>query len=267
MSGFATVAGCSLITTVIPLRWRWCFSEFTVKSFPPAPDVLGKPTYPVMETNTRAQLHSHNKKETNCDCSHYKFVIYIFLYSEDSLKLCENICSISLWEECSSFWRQLVRIQEAVLQVLTCHSGASGMHLGQYWKKKKRLKAYAFKAGSQPYISSFFRNIFQLFKSLLCTKFMMQMCLRACQHQLTHNWLLLWNVQDLCLNNDMKTSHFIFPFNSLLTDLEGDFLSHGVLPCFDLIHFLFDVFLCGSLHVDVIAIAAGVVAGDGLDTR
>lgn len=65
----------------------------------------------------------------------------------------------------------------------------------------------------------------------------------------------------------MKTSHFIFPFPNLLTDLEGDFLSQGVLPCFDLIHFLLDVFLCGSLHVDVIAVTAGVVAGDGLDAR
>lgn len=30
-------------------------------------------------------------------------------------------------------------------------------------------------------------------------------------------------------------------------------------------HLLLDVLLRGSLHVDVVAVAAGVVAGDGLD--
>lgn len=50
------------------------------------------------------------------------------------------------------------------------------------------------------------------------------------------------------------------------TDLKGQFVS-GVLPGHDLAHLLRDVFLCGSLHIDVITVRAGVVAGDGLDVE
>lgn len=74
-------------------------------------------------------------------------------------------------------------------------------------------------------------------------------------------------MKDMCLKNDLKTSNFILPSHNLFTDLEGNFVSHGVLLCCNLIHLLLDVFLCGSLHIDVIAITAGVVAGDGLDTH
>lgn len=52
-----------------------------------------------------------------------------------------------------------------------------------------------------------------------------------------------------------------------MSDLEGDRVVHGVLPCCDLSHLFLYVFLCGSLHIDVIAVSTGIVAGDCLETR
>lgn len=74
-------------------------------------------------------------------------------------------------------------------------------------------------------------------------------------------------MKDPRFDNDRKQAILFSPFHNLLADLEGNFVSDGVLSRGDLLHLLLDVFLGGSLHVDVIAIAAGVVAGDGLETR
>lgn len=52
-----------------------------------------------------------------------------------------------------------------------------------------------------------------------------------------------------------------------MPDLECDFVGQSVLPGCDLLHLLLYVLLCGSLHVDVIAVSTGVVAGDGLGAQ
>lgn len=48
------------------------------------------------------------------------------------------------------------------------------------------------------------------------------------------------------------------------SDLEGNF-AHVVLPGCDLLHLFLYVFLCGALHIDVITVSTGIVAGDGLE--
>lgn len=52
-----------------------------------------------------------------------------------------------------------------------------------------------------------------------------------------------------------------------MSDLEGDGVGHSVLLCCDLSHLFLYVFLCGSLHIDVIAVSTGIVAGDCLGTH
>lgn len=52
-----------------------------------------------------------------------------------------------------------------------------------------------------------------------------------------------------------------------MSDREGDFVVQGVLPGCDLLHLLLYVLLRGPLHVDVIAVSTGVVAGDGLEAQ
>lgn len=51
-----------------------------------------------------------------------------------------------------------------------------------------------------------------------------------------------------------------------MSHLEGNVVQ-SVLSSRDLLHLLLDVLLCGSRHVDVVTVAAGVVAGDGLETH
>lgn len=49
-----------------------------------------------------------------------------------------------------------------------------------------------------------------------------------------------------------------------VSDLESDFITNTVPLHYDLLHLFLYVFLCGSFHVNVIAITASIVAGDGL---
>lgn len=48
-----------------------------------------------------------------------------------------------------------------------------------------------------------------------------------------------------------------------MSDLEANFLA-GILPHCDLLHLVRNVLLCGSIHIDVIAVSTSIVAGDGL---
>lgn len=47
--------------------------------------------------------------------------------------------------------------------------------------------------------------------------------------------------------------------------LEGNFVAHVVLLGRDLIHLLLDIFLRGSLHIDVITVTCCVMARDSLE--